>query len=179
MRHLLFIALLAAAPALAQDAAEPVTLDAFSVWHATGTAQQVGPTTAVFAGTMSGPYFIDAGEGPVPAGAISCIGSLEADTATGAQAGAARCRLVAADGAVAFGRFTCKGWRLVGCVGPFVLEGGEGRLAGVSGEGPIVIRRYETQLVATDGGALVEHALGIASWKAFAIAGTPTKEQTP
>jgi hypothetical protein len=133
----------------------------------------------MFAGEMSGAYFIDAGEGPVPAGVISCVGSLEAHAATGAQAGAARCRLVAVDGAVAFGRFTCEGWRLIGCVGPFVLEGGEGRLAGISGEGPIVIRRYETELVATDTGAIAEHAFGVASWKAFTITGGAAEGQNP
>ena len=179
MRRLAILGLLAAGPALAQDAAERVTLDAFSVWEATGTTQQVGPATTMFAGEMSGAYFIDAGEGPVPAGVISCVGALEADAATGAQAGAARCRLVAADGAVAFGRFTCEGWRLIGCVGPFLLEGGEGRLAGVSGEGPIVIRRYETELVATASGAVAEHALGVASWKAFTITEAAAGERTP
>jgi len=179
MRRLATLALLSAGPAFAQDAAERVTLDAFSVWEATGTTQQVGPKTTMFAGEMSGAYFIDTGEGPIPAGVISCVGALEADAATGAQAGAARCRLVAADGAVAFGRFTCAGWRLIGCVGPFMLEGGEGRLAGVSGEGPIVIRRYETELVATASGAVAEHAFGVASWKALTIGGGAAEAQKP
>lgn len=178
MRRLAILALFSAGPALAQDAAERVTFDAFSVWEAMGTTQQVSPATTMFAGEMSGAYFIDAGEGPIPAGVISCVGALEADVANGAQAGAARCRLVAADCAVAFARFTCEGWRLIGCVGPFVLEGGEGRLSGVSGEGPIVIRRSETELAATASGAVAEHALGVASWKAFAISGGAAEEQT-
>ena len=179
MKCFAILALLSTGPALAQDATERVSLDAFSVWEATGTTQQVSPATTMFAGEMSGAYFIDAGEGPIPAGVISCVGALEADAATGAQAGAARCRLVAADGAVAFGRFTCAGWRLIGCVGPFVLEGGEGRLAGVSGEGPIVIRRYETALTVTDTGAVAENAFGVASWKAFTITSGAVEAQTP
>lgn len=179
MRPLAMLALLAAVPALAQDGGETVTLDAFSIWEATGATQRVGPSTTMFAGEMSGPYFIDAGEGPVPAGVISCVGALEADAETGAQAGAARCRLVAADGAAAFGRFSCAGWRLVGCVGRFTLDGGEGRLAGVSGEGPIVIRRYGTEFAVTDAGAVAAHALGVASWKAFTITGGAAAGQTP
>jgi hypothetical protein len=176
MRRLIALALLAAAPAAAQQAApETVTIDAFSVWEATGTTTLVGPDTQMFAGEMSGPYFIDAGEGPVPAGTIVCVGSLEASSQTGAQKGSARCRLVAVDGAVAFGRFSCEGWRIVGCVGRFVIDGGEGRLSGVAGEGPIAIRRYETALIATENGAVVEHALGVASWKGFALSGAASR----
>lgn len=170
MHRLIVLALLAAGPTAAQQAAlEPVTLDAFSIWQAKGATTLVGPDTQMFAGEMSGPYFIDTGEGPVPAGLIVCVGSLEASSATGAQSGSARCRLVAGDGAVAFGRFSCEGWRIVGCVGRFVLDGGEGRLSGLTGEGPIVIRRYETDLTATASGAVAEHALGIASWKGFTL----------
>ncbi len=170
MHRLILLALLAAGPAAAQQAApETVTLDAFSIWEATGTTTLVGPDTRMFAGAMSGPYFIDTGEGPVPAGSIVCLGALEASAATGAQSGSARCRLAAADGAVAFGRFRCEGWRIVGCVGRFVLDGGEGRLAGVAGEGPIVIRRYETEWSATETGAVAERALGVASWKGFTL----------
>lgn len=176
MHRLILLALLAGGPVTAQQAApETVTLDAFSIWEATGTTTLVGPDTQMFAGEMSGPYFIDTGEGPVPAGSIVCVGSLEASSASGAQSGSARCRLVAGDGAVAFGRFSCEGWRIVGCVGRFILEGGEGRLSGVAGEGPIVIRRYETAWVATANGAVAEHALGVASWKGFTLSGITTQ----
>lgn len=161
---------LIAAPALAQTPApESVTIDAFSIWEASGSVVAIGPTSHAFAGEMHGPYFIDAGAGPIPAGTIACVGALEADAASGKQTGAARCRLQAIDGAVAYGRFACEGWRMVGCAGTFVIDGGEGRLAGARGEGPIVLRRYETALAASGDGRVSELALGIASWKGFTV----------
>jgi hypothetical protein len=168
---------LSAAPALAEapaPAPEPVTIDAFSIWEATGSVIAIGPTAHAFAGEMHGPYFIDAGAGPIPAGSIACVGALEADAASGRQTGAARCRLQAHDGAVAYGRFACEGWRMVGCAGVFLLDGGEGRLAGARGEGPIVLRRHETALVGSGDGRVSELALGIASWKGFTMTAAPS-----
>jgi hypothetical protein len=173
-RRLCAILTLTAAPALAESPApEPVTIDAFSIWEASGSVVAIGPTAHAFAGEMHGPYFIDAGAGPIPAGTIACVGALEADSESGRQTGAARCRLQANDGAVAYGRFACEGWRMVGCAGVFLLEGGEGRLAGARGEGPIVLRRYETALAGSGDGRVTELALGIASWKGFTLTAAP------
>jgi hypothetical protein len=155
-------------------AAETVTIDAISIWQASGTVIAAGPSAHAFAGEMRGPYLIDAGAGPVLAGTIACVGVLEADDVTGRQAGSARCVLSAADGASAYGRFSCEGWRLVGCVGPFVLEGGEGRLAGVRGEGPIMLRRHETALAVDGAGRVTEAGLGVASWKGFTLWAAPS-----
>jgi hypothetical protein len=174
VRAAMAAALLAAAPAAtAQTAApDPVTVDALSIWRASGAVIATGPGGHAFAGEMRGPYLVDAGAGPVLAGTIACVGMLEAD-ASGRQTGAARCMLTAADGAVAYGRFVCEGWRLVGCAGPFVIEGGEGRLAGARGEGPIVLRREETALATDAAGRVAEFALGVASWKGFRLTGAP------
>jgi hypothetical protein len=167
-----------AAPALlavtAAAAQETVTVDAFAVLEARGTVIASSPTAFTFAGEMHGPYFIDAGQGPVPSGRIVCVGTIESDAADGRQTGAARCRIEAGDGEVAYGGFTCDGWRLVGCGGDFTLEGGSGRLAGVSGGGPIVVRRYETTLTPAGDGSLFEEALGIASWKGLTLTQTVT-----
>jgi len=165
------------APALlafAAAAEETVTVDAFAVLEGRGTVIASSATAATFAGEMHGPYFIDAGQGPIPSGRIVCVGTIEADTADGSQTGSARCRIEAGDGAVAYGQFTCTGWRLVGCAGDFTLEGGSGRLAGVSGGGPIVVRRYETTLTPAGDGGIFEEALGIASWKGLTLSQTVT-----
>lgn len=160
---------LLAAAAPAQDAPEPVVVDAFSIWSASGAVIAAGPGVHAFAGEMRGPYFIDAGEGPILAGEIACVGALEAEEASGRQTGSARCQLKALDGAVAYGRFTCAGYRLVGCAGDFELTGGEGRLAGATGAGPIVLRRHDTALTVDAGGQVSEAALGTASWKGFTL----------
>lgn len=157
---------IAAASLLAASAAaaeEPVVVDAFAVLSERGALIASSDTAHSFAGEMYGPYSVDTGHGPVPAGRIVCVGTIESDSADGRQTGAARCWIEAEDGALAYGGFTCTGWRLVGCAGPFTMEGGEGRLAGLRAEGPIVIRRSETTLMPAGNRALVEQALGIAS----------------
>jgi hypothetical protein len=167
------LSLLAAAPSAAQEA-EAVSFDAFAIWSADGAVVETGGGAHAFAGSMSGPYFVDLGEGPIPAGVITCVGTLDA-AADGRQTGAARCRLVAEDGAVAYGAFACDGHRLVGCTGRFALEGGEGRLAGVAGEGPIRLRRTATVLEAGPDGRISEAALGVASWKGFTLSAPAVK----
>jgi hypothetical protein len=153
----------------AMGAEETTTIQAFAVLEASGTMLDVGPDTNSFAGSISGPYFVDTGQGPVPAGRVTCTGTLDAEIATGRQTANGRCRFVAFDGAVAFGRFECEGFRLVGCSGPFAITGGEERLAGVTGEGTIVLRRYETELSVNEDGVIHEAALGIASWRDLRI----------
>ncbi len=157
---------LVAAPAMAQDR---VTVDAFAILSARGALIEAPSGVERFAGEMHGPYFIDSGAGPIPAGRISCIGALAADAANGSQTAEGVCRIEAEDGAVAFGAFECDGYRLVGCAGPFTLDGGEGRLAGVTGGGPMVLRRTGTVLAVGDDGRMVEGAVGIASWKGLQI----------
>lgn len=156
----------AAAPVLAQ---ERVTVDAFAILSAQGALIEAPSGVERFAGEMHGPYFIDAGAAPIPAGRIVCVGALEASAADGRQTGRAACRIEAEDGAVAFGSFDCAGYRLVGCAGPFTLDGGEGRLAGVKGGGPMVLRRMGTALSVGADGRVTEGAVGIASWKGLQI----------
>lgn len=161
-RCAVLILALAAAPAIAQ---ERVTVDAFAILSARGALIEAPSGVERFAGEMHGPYFIDAGAGPIPSGRIICVGTLEAQAADGRQTAQAACRIEAEDGAVAFGAFECAGYRLVGCAGPFTLDGGEGRLAGLKGSGPMVLRRTGTLLTVGEDGRLVEGAVGIASWK--------------
>ncbi|MCL5776161.1 hypothetical protein M1105_04050 [Limibaculum sp. FT325] len=148
--------------------AESVVIDAFSLWTAEGSVLQTGPDQTVFAGAMRGPYIVDAGQGPMPAGEIACIGTIMAETSSGRQHGAAQCRVTADDGAVGFARFSCEGLRLVGCAGSFEFTGGEGRLAGIGGGGRIVIRRTEAELSIADG-VIRETGFGIASWEDLTI----------
>lgn len=165
-RYAAFILSLAAAPTEAQDR---VTVDAFAILSARGALIEAPSGVERFAGEMHGPYYIDTGAGPVPAGRIACVGTLEANAADGRQTGQGVCRIEAEDGAVAFGSFNCAGYRLVGCKGPFTLDGGAGRLADVRGGGPMVLRRTGTVLAVGPDGVLVEGAVGIASWKGLEI----------
>lgn len=164
----LLVAGLTAGAAFAEES-ETVTLDAYSVWAGTGTVLGTGPDSHSFAGEMRGAYFVDLGKGAIPAGEIACVGMLVANERDGRQTANALCRLNAADGAVAYGRFSCEGYRLVGCSGRFEITGGEGRMEGATGEGSVVMRRFETALVPDDSGRVIEAGLGIVSWKDFSV----------
>lgn len=148
--------------------AESIAIDAFSIWSANGTVIRTGPDQSVFAGEVSGPYIVDAGQGPVPAGRIACVGTVSAEISTGRQSAEGQCQITAEDGATSFARFTCEGLRLVGCAGPFEITGGEGRLEGIKGSGRMVVRRSKTEF-STSGGVLREEGFGVASWDGLTI----------
>ncbi|MDT8343827.1 MAG: hypothetical protein RQ752_05295 [Thermohalobaculum sp.] len=164
------IALAIAAALLAGGTARAgsVVIDALSIWSATGTVIRTGPDQSVFAGEVSGPYIVDAGQGPVPAGRIVCVGTVSAEISTGRQSAEGQCQITAEDGATSFARFTCEGLRLVGCAGPFEITGGEGRLEGITGSGRMVVRRSKTEF-SVSGGVLREEGFGVASWDGLTI----------
>lgn len=164
-RNCLALALASIMAAGGSAHAESIVFDAISMWSANGTVLQTAADRSVFAGEVSGPYAIDTGKGPVPAGRITCVGTIEAEVSTGRQAGTGECRIVATDGAIAYARFSCTGLRFVGCSGKFEITGGEGRLERVRGAGKIIVRRAETALSAASAGGLREEAFGVAFWE--------------
>jgi len=133
-------ALLAATSAWA---GETQTVEAFAVIEVSGQALPTGPDSMRLMGTVQGPFFIDAGYGPVDAGDFRCVANMQADNSSGRQTGEGSCILVAHDGAKLYGDWTCEGVLFVGCRGDFTITGGEGRLEGVSGGGAMTSRVSE------------------------------------
>lgn len=170
MKSLLaFLATLSfATAALAQD--EPQAFNAFAVSTAQGTIVPSGDKQATMVGTVKGLLFVETAEGPVEAGTVSCAASLRLDFDTRHQAGNGACTFTAADGAAAWGDWQCEGYELVGCRGKLTLNGGSGRLQGVSGEGAMTWRPSARALQHKPDGASDIAASGILIWRDFKLA---------
>lgn len=154
-----------AADAPASGATDTVEINAFSTVTADAKIIQSGASTAALVGTLSGTLYIDGEKGPVAQGDLSCVGSFDLSLEDGSQKGSGTCSLSSEDGAQAFGTWTCEGYHLVGCQGPFKVTGGTGRLAGITGEGPVTIRSNFHALAETAGGQVAQTTEGIVFWR--------------
>jgi hypothetical protein len=150
-------------------AAESMTFDAFSVWQAEARTFRTGPSSASVIGVLRGPLYVETPEGPTRTGSIACPVTIELDLETGKQIGNGRCTITTADEALAFARFQCDGYHLVGCTGTFELTGGSARLEGISGGGPIGIRGDRWVLASESDSEVVQSATGIAFWRGFSL----------
>ncbi|TXL70550.1 hypothetical protein FHP25_34000 [Vineibacter terrae] len=151
------------APSLAQS--EEAGINAFSVVRAKGATLRIGEKLGTFVGTLEGPLYIDGSEGPMRAGTIACSAALEIRTEDRAHQGSGHCLITAEDGGEIYGRYTCSGYFLVGCSGRFVITGGSGRLAGMSGEGPMTVRTSIGKLGAGTAATQGVEAEGIVFWR--------------
>jgi hypothetical protein len=162
------------AVALAASAAvagEPQTVKAFAVIEATGDVLPTGPDSTRVMGTLQGPFFIDAGHGPVDAGNLHCVANMQADVSSGRQTGEGSCVLTAHDGANLYGDWTCEGVLFIGCRGEFTITGGDGRLEGVTGGGAMTSRVSEFAVGSEDKTGIAKTASrGIVFWDEFVFA---------
>ena len=133
----IFVASLVAHPALG---AEEQTVDAFATWEGQGVIYETGENMGTFVGSITGPFFIDTEKGPIEAGRIVCPAMLHIDLLSAKQAGTGKCTVTAHDGARVFADWSCRGVHFVGCDGKLTLDGGTGRLAGISGSGELRVR---------------------------------------
>ncbi len=155
-----------AAPALAAEGADrTLSIEAIAPWTAEGRLIENEGGMAFMAAVIEGDLFIMTPQGPAPSGVMACVGMFELEVDAGAQSGSGHCEFTAGDGAKAFATWSCEGYHLVGCRGAFTLTGGTGRLEGLTGEGPVVMRS-SLQLVARNANDSVSGtAKGIAWWE--------------
>lgn len=166
---LLVLAVLAATPARAQ--VEPQIFNAFAVVVANGTIVRAAEKEFMVVGTIAGPFFIETEEGPVESGKVVCAASVRIDQATAKTGGGGACTFTAQDGAAAWGEWQCEGYMVVGCRGTLKLAGGNGRLAGITGEGTMIWRPNARELNPQLEGATLQNITGILLWRDFKIAG--------
>src|SRR5215469_16731909 len=99
----MLIALLAGALqpawAAAKSPNQETTINAFTVWTASGNIQETAKDHAKFEGTLGGHVYVHTDQGPVHAGFISCPVTLEINVADKSQQGAGKCTITADDGA--------------------------------------------------------------------------------
>jgi hypothetical protein len=153
------------------DAAEELTVNAFSVWQADGRLLQTGETAATYIGVLYGPFFIETEDGPRESGQMVCPATLEIDLESGKQQGNGKCTFTAHDGAQVYAQWNCKGVHLLGCDGEFTITAGTARLAGLTGMGPMSVRGSFHELAIQPGQpTLVSAARGIAIWRDLQMA---------
>lgn len=153
--------------AQAEDAPK---ISAFSTIQSHGSIIPAGDGGYRIVGTVTGPFFIDSGQGPIDAGDLTCVADLKGNPTKGLLDGNGSCVLTAGDGAQLFADFTCSGVPFVGCKGDFTVNGGSGRLEGYTGGGAMTLRTSATEL--SDGGAMsmtASQGRGIVFWDDFAF----------
>lgn len=151
-------------------AAEERTVKASAVWMGQGRIIPTGQGTLLFfVGTFSGTLFVDGGEGALNMAKILCPGVLEVDINGGKQQGQGRCLISAGRGDdQVYAQWSCTGTHQVECTGPFVLTGGTGRFAGITGQGDFRVRTAIAELaMGPPGEGGQETAAGLAEWPAL------------
>lgn len=168
MKPVMFVAALllvfGAIPASAQTKTTHKTLDAFAIWRTDAQIVPVSSKGAVMAGTLGGPLYVETDSGPLDSGDVSCPATIEFNLQTAQQAGRGYCTFTANDGAKVFGRWECTGKVGEGCVGDFIMTGGTGRLASVSGKSEIGFLASRHALHVADRATLADRAGGITIW---------------
>jgi hypothetical protein len=130
-------------------AAEEKTVNAFAAFEGEGKVYVTGENKGTFVGAIVGQLFIESEKGPLHAGRIVCPAMMQLNLKNGKQAGSGQCTITADDGAQVFAVWSCRGVHLVGCDGKMMLTGGTGRVAGVTGSGPLTVRTTSRGLVKT------------------------------
>src|SRR5262245_9442775 len=150
-------------------AAEEGTVKASAVWTGRGRIIPTGQGTLFyFAGTFSGILFVDDGKGALHMMKVVCPGTLEVDVNGGKQQGQGRCLLSSRDGGEVYAQWSCAGTHQVDCKGPFVLTGGTGRFAGITGRGDVHVRTAIAQVgMGPPSEGAQESSAGIAEWPAL------------
>ena len=120
---------------------------AIAPWKSRSFVFPIGPNQAFLVGVHSGILYVDDGKGPLHAATIVCPVTAEGDMKTMTKRGQGHCIITDEEGNRIFATFTCTG-DLTGCRGPFKIESGTGKFAGITGEGEM-ISRIEARAIAT------------------------------
>lgn len=131
------------------QAAEEDTIQGYIPWEAEGQVYQVDTNTMMFLGSMKGVLYIESSQGEMHEAFIMCPIIQTLDIESGTTEATAHCELSAGPQDVLYARMSCDGeLGGGGCSGKFTLIDGEGRFAGISGEGDLKVRSPLRMLVA-------------------------------
>jgi hypothetical protein len=144
------------------------SIKAFSAWQGRGQIFETGPNRLTFVGAFTGMIFIDAGEGPIDAGFMTCPTIVDVNANDGKESAKGRCTITAKDGARVYADLACEGVRLVGCSGEFRITGGTDRFIGITGGGPVKIRSTVSEIAAGGGNIVEGAAAGVIVWQNLA-----------
>lgn len=150
-------------------AAEEQTVNAFAAFEGEGKVYLTGENKGTFVGAIVGQLFVESEKGPLHAGRIVCPAMMQVNLKNAKQAGTGQCTITADDGARTFAVWSCRGVHLLGCNGKLMLTGGTGRVAGISGSGPLTVRTTARGLVkmSSDKDAVIELGRGVLVLRGF------------
>lgn len=156
---LVAILLLVMSPA---RATEQGTVQAIIPWEGEGRVFQIDTRRMQFLGEIEGVMYIENSKGQMHEGYVQCPIIQMFDTETGASEAIGHCEITASPDDVAYAQISCKG-HPGDCVGKFILIDGEGKFAGISGQGELRVRSPIHALAGGLGsGDLVRVAAGLA-----------------
>jgi len=155
---LVAILLLAISPA---RAAEQGTVQAVIPWEGQGRIFQIDTRRIQFLGAIEGVMYVENAKGEMNEGFVQCPIMQMMDLETGDMEAIGNCEITASPTDVAYAQLSCKG-RVGDCSWKLVLIDGEGRFAGISGEGKVRVRSPIHALASDLGsGSLLRVAAGI------------------
>jgi hypothetical protein len=156
---LVAILLLAVSPL---RAAEQGTVQAVIPWEGEGRVFQIDTHRVQFLGAITGVMYVENTQGEMNEGFVQCPIMQMLDLESGVTEAIGNCEITASPESVAYAKFSCKG-QVGDCAGKFILIDGEGRFAGISGEGMLRVRSPLHALAADLGsGAVLHVAAGLA-----------------
>lgn len=156
---LVAILLLAATPLKAADQG---TIQAAIPWEGEGRVFQIDSRRVQFLGAMEGIMYVENSKGEMHEGFVQCPIVQMMDLESGTTEAFGHCEITAGPEDVVYAQLSCKG-QVGDCAGKFILIDGEGKFAGISGQGSLRVRSPLHALAGGLGsGSLVRVAAGLA-----------------
>ncbi len=144
--------------------AEDGTAKILAPWEANGQLFQVAVDKLQFIGTFEGIMYIEHGDGFFDAALFTCPSTEIIHVISNESEGHGYCTIESPTGDYVYAEFNCDG-EPGACKGKFTITGGTGKLAGITGESPMIVR---TALRGTapdqESGGTVSAAKGLAIW---------------
>jgi hypothetical protein len=120
-------------------AAEQDTVQAIIPWEADGRVFQVDTSTLMFLGAFTGIMYIESSQGEMHEAFVMCPIIQTLNLEMGSSEAVGHCEISASPENVAYAELSCNG-EVGSCQGTFTLIDGEGKFAGISGEGALRVR---------------------------------------
>lgn len=144
--------------------AEEGTIKAMAPWGGQGYVFPIGDDRAYMVAVYSGTMYVEDSKGALHAGSIVCPATVEGNLKTMTKSAQGHCIISNIDGDRVYARFNCTG-DMENCRGPFTVESGTGKFAGITGEGEMVSQLESRAAVVVEGFVPARQAIeGIVWW---------------
>ncbi|WP_240905832.1 hypothetical protein [Thiorhodococcus mannitoliphagus] len=144
--------------------AEQGTAKVLAPWEANGQLFQVAVDKLQFIGTFEGIMYIEHGDGLFDTALFTCPSTQIIHVLTNQTEGHGYCTLESPTGDYVYAEFNCDG-APGACKGKFTITGGTGKLTGITGESPMIVRTALSGTAIDEAsGGTISAAKGLAIW---------------